>query len=127
MSQITEFPVRREFPENAVYVEIEPGDATRYRFLVAASDSRHDWDPVHGMVVMVASVDGPLLPGVTMPYRDVLQWWRDTKDMTPQDSLAHQEIEWLIGAASIGLVKQTVNPWTARGALLAVLKWFEEI
>ena len=116
--QTLDFPCRIE-RTTAMNVEIEPGDGTRYSFVVTLTDGRHDWGEEMGPIVGVASVCGCMFGGQWMPLQRVRSWWQDTKTIAPMDSLNHHFIGWVIGEMRPGT---KTNPWTVRAALLAVLK-----
>jgi hypothetical protein len=59
--------------------------------------------------------------GQWMPLRQVREWWAETKDGTPYESLKHYFVGWVIREMKPGT---TTNPWTVRAALLSVLKVF---
>jgi hypothetical protein len=130
MSQRVDFPVKFEGVKpvregqlyTAGYMEIEPGDCTLYRFLVMRSVGAHDFDVMDLPVHAVASVDGPLFPGTWIPFPRAVAWWYSTIGMEPRDSLKHEFIGYVRCQAGSRLNDLTVNPWTARAALLAVLK-----
>jgi hypothetical protein len=102
---------------------LEPGDGTRYSFIIGETARPHDWEFAEGKIIGVASVSGCMFGGIWMPLRRVREWWRDTKDMEPTESLSHHLVDWIIGEMR---PCTTTNPWTVRAALLAVLKVFGE-
>lgn len=107
----------------AVNVEIEPGDGTRYSFIISRTSGRHDWGEEQGEIIGVASVSGCMFGGQWMPLKQVREWWDETKKLSPDASLDHHFIGWVIGEMRPGT---TTNPWTVRAGLLAVLKVFGE-
>jgi hypothetical protein len=116
--QTLDFPCRVE-QTTAMNVKMEPGDGTTYSFVVTLTDERHDWAPEEGPIVGVASVSGCMFGGQWMPISHVREWWVDTKDKAPGDSLSHYFIGWILGEQRPGV---KTNLWTVRAALLAVLK-----
>jgi hypothetical protein len=121
-TQTLDFPCKTE--ENIAYsVDMEPGDGTRYSFIVSETEEYHDWSVDEGTIVGVASVSGCMFGGQWMPLRKVREWWEETKDGTPEDSLDHHFIGWIMGEMRPGT---NTNPWTVRAALLAVLQVFGE-
>jgi hypothetical protein len=122
MPQNVNFPFRHEASGQAAYVELEPGDATLYRFVMFPSAYGHNWGPQDRPVVAVASLDGPLFPGIWLSVPRAKEWWYDTKDHSAEESLSHTQVAWVLEDSSRRLGKgRQVNPWTARAAMLAVL------
>lgn len=99
---------------------IEPGDGTKYKFLVVQmpKEWHGDWAPERGPFVAISSIDGPLFPGITLPIALATEWWYDTSAMSPLDSLEHRAIKWVVGEN----FRVKVNPWTVRAAFLMILK-----
>jgi hypothetical protein len=110
----------------ACYVVIEPGDMTQYRFLAFRSQHGHGYTEPRLPVIAVASVDGVIFPGIWIPVPHARGWWKDTKDGSDGESIGHDTITWAIQECG-RRVKEPINPWTARAALLTVLKLMGEI
>jgi hypothetical protein len=108
-------------PTVAMNVKMEPGDGSVYSFIVSATRGQHDWDEEENPIIGVASVSGCMFGGQWMPLRQVREWWAETKDGTPYESLKHYFVGWVIREMKPGT---TTNPWTVRAALLSVLKVF---
>lgn len=111
-----------------LWVEVEPGDMTRYHFLICKSitainplqlPNLHGWDPADAPIVAVASIDGPIFGGLWLSVPRIKQWWADVRDKKPAESLMHYQIGWAIG--EMGTRVKDPNPWTVRAAFLAVL------
>jgi hypothetical protein len=122
MPQTLDFPLSEE-STLSFSVEIEPGDATRYKFILTNTTHRHDWGEQDGELIGVASMTGPIFPGIWFPLARARDWWKETMWQIPVDSLSHHFIEWIIGETS---EKAKVNPWTVRAALLAVIRVYGE-
>ncbi|MBE3087995.1 MAG: hypothetical protein IMZ71_02610 [Chloroflexi bacterium] len=118
--QTLDFPCMKE-ETTAVNVKLEPGDGTVYSFVISRTRAQHDWGKEEGPIIGVASVSGCMFGGQWMPLRRVREWWAETKNMTPDKSLGHNFIGWVIREMRPGT---TTNPWTVRAGLLAVLKVF---
>jgi hypothetical protein len=121
--QTLDFPCKME-ETKAWNVDIQPGDGTRYSFVVSETNDRHSWGEEEGRILGVASVSGSMFGGQWLPLLRVEEWWNDTKGGTPDASLDHHFIGWIIHEMSPGT---TTNPWTVRAALLAVLRVTEPI
>lgn len=119
--QTLDFPCRVERTA-AMNVECEPGDGTRYSFVVTLTNGTHDWGDECRPVVGVAAVGGCTFGGQWMPLAQVRQWWAETKELTPAASLDHHFIGWIENEA-----RTKPNLWTVRAALLAVLKTCGEV
>lgn len=108
------------------YYLVEPGDGTRYKFIIVEMPEgwHGDWAPERAPFVAIASVDGPLFPGITLPLAIAQEWWYDTSHLPSAASLDHRHIEWVKGENDFR-VKGGINPWTIRAAFLTLIKEFD--